>query len=83
MTSCRFVSIAIFVLFAVPASNGQAQTQNAGSHPPALTMSGDIALWTVAIKPNKTADFERVLAKLHSALEHSADPKRQQQAAGW
>ena len=52
-------------------------------HPPAFTMSGDIALWTVAVKPDKTSDFERVLARLRSALRHSPDPKRQQQAAGW
>ena len=52
-------------------------------HPAAFTMSGDIALWTIAVKPDKTSDFERVLAKLRSALRHSSDPKRQQQAAGW
>src|SRR5262245_16288621 len=83
MTSCRFVSIAIIVLFLAPLSSAQAQTQAAASHPQALTMSGDISLWTVAIKPDKTADFERVLAKLRAALEHSSDPKRRQQAAGW
>jgi len=56
---------------------------SAKPHPPAFTMSGDIALWTIAIKPDKTSDFERVLAKLRSALTHSSDPKRQRQAAGW
>jgi hypothetical protein len=83
MTSCRFVSLAVVVLLLVPVPSARAQTQTGGSHPPALTMSGDISLWTVAIKPDKTADFERVLGKLRAALEHSADPKRRQQAAGW
>ena len=53
------------------------------SHPPPFTMSGDIALWTVAVKPDKTGDFEQVLAKLRSALSNSADSTRRQQAAGW
>lgn len=55
----------------------------AATHPPAFTMSGDIALWTVAIKPDKTTDYEGVLAKLRHALTHSSDPTRQKQAAGW
>ena len=56
---------------------------SAPAHPPPFTMSGDIALWTVAVKPDKTADFERVLTKLRHALSHSSDPVRRQQAAGW
>jgi hypothetical protein len=35
------------------------------------------------IKPDKTADFEAVVAKLKEALEKSANPQRKQQAAGW
>ena len=56
---------------------------SAPSHPPPFTMSGDIALWTIAVKPDKTADFEQVLAKLRSALANSSDATRRQQAAGW
>ncbi len=48
-----------------------------------LHFSGDIALWTVAIKPDKTADYEKVLARLRDALQKSDDPVRKQQAAGW
>ncbi len=48
-----------------------------------LSFDGDVALWTVAIKPDKTADFEQVLAKVRDALEKSANPQRKQQAAGW
>jgi hypothetical protein len=35
------------------------------------------------VKPDKTADFEAVVAKLKEALEKSANPQRKQQAAGW
>jgi hypothetical protein len=35
------------------------------------------------IKPDKTADFEAVVAKLKEALEKSANLQRKQQAAGW
>lgn len=56
---------------------------DAPAHAPAFTMSGDIALWTVAVKPDRTADFERVLARLRHALTHSSNPTRRQQATGW
>ena len=48
-----------------------------------FTFSGDIALWTVAIKPDKTAAFEDIMRRVHEALMKSTDPQRQQQAAGW
>ncbi|MGE0593448.1 MAG: hypothetical protein AB7G23_06830 [Vicinamibacterales bacterium] len=58
---------------------GAAQAQEAQK----LTFDGDIALWTVAIRPDKTADFEQIMAKLQQALKTSSDPARQQQAQGW
>ena len=48
-----------------------------------LVLTGDVALWTVAIKPDKTADFEKVLARVRDALQKSEKPERKQQAAGW
>ncbi|HEY6507697.1 MAG TPA: hypothetical protein VIY56_06765 [Vicinamibacterales bacterium] len=48
-----------------------------------LTFQGDTAIWTVAIRPEKTADFEQVMARLHEALLKSAQPTRHQQAEGW
>ncbi len=48
-----------------------------------LTFEGDTALWTVSIKPDKTADFEKILAKLHEGLNKSEKPEQKQQAAGW
>jgi hypothetical protein len=35
------------------------------------------------IKPDKTADFEEVMAKLKEALMKSDKPERKEQAAGW
>ena len=51
--------------------------------PPKLTFDGDVALWTVAIKPDKTADFERVMSRLREALMNSEQPQRRDQARGW
>jgi hypothetical protein len=59
----------------------------AGSQEPAkapkLTFDGDTALWTVAIKPDKTAEFEQVMKRVQEALTKSEDPDRRRQAAGW
>ena len=35
------------------------------------------------IKPDKTADFEAVVARLKEALENSSNPQRREQAASW
>jgi hypothetical protein len=48
-----------------------------------LTFDGDVALWTLAIKPDKTADFEAIMAKVRDALLKSEKPERKAQAAGW
>ena len=48
-----------------------------------FTLDGQAALWTVAIKPDKTADFEKVLEKLRHALTTSAKPERRRQGEGW
>jgi hypothetical protein len=65
------------VLFSVSAHTVFAQT-----HTP-LIFDGDVALWTVAVKQDKTADFETIVAKLRDGLLKSSKPERRQQAAGW
>ena len=41
-----------------------------------------MAAWScIFIKPDKTADFETVMAKLKEALTKSEKPERKQQAA--
>jgi hypothetical protein len=73
------------VLLAIIVSNPVARGAQAeqGSANQKLTFDGDIALWTVAIRPDKTADFEQIMTKLREALQKSTDPQRQQQADGW
>lgn len=61
-------------------------SQNAFAQQPApqkFTLEGDVALWSVAIKADKTADYEQVLAKLKEALQKSEKPEAKQQLAGW
>src|SRR5688572_8452152 len=65
----------------IGATVGYAQGQ--GSGPSAFTIDGDVALWTVAIRPDKTKDFEAVMAKLRDALHKSQNAERQRQGAGW
>ena len=50
---------------------------------PVLTINGAAAIVTLLIKPDKTADFDLVLAKLKEALANSTNPQRKEQAAGW
>jgi|SRR5690348_10975921 hypothetical protein len=66
---------------AAPAQGQPAQQQSQASSK--LTFDGDVALWSVAIKADKTADFEQVIAKLKEALQKSDKPEQKQQAAGW
>ena len=61
----------------------QQQDPAAESDKPVLTLTGDAAIITLLIKPDKTADFEQVLAKLKDALQNSTKPERRAQALGW
>ena len=67
----------------------QAQTPAETSSQPhqarsnARVFSSDAGLVLNFIKPDKTADFEAVVARLREALQKSASPERQQQAAAW
>jgi hypothetical protein len=71
-------------VFAQEAQPAQQQAQPAQQQQAAkLTFDGDVALWSVSIKPDKTADFEMVIAKLKEALMKSDKPEAKQQAAGW
>jgi hypothetical protein len=51
--------------------------------PQKLTMEGDLALWSVAIRPDKTADFEKIMGKVKEALTKSTAAEAKQQLAGW
>jgi len=49
---------------------------------PVLTLEGDRTLIILLIKPDKTADFESVIAKYMEALGKSDKPARKEQLAG-
>ena len=49
---------------------------------PVMPLDGDAAVVTIMIKPDKTADFESVIAKYKEALAKSDNPKRKEQLAG-
>ncbi|HVG86167.1 MAG TPA: hypothetical protein VM820_16690 [Vicinamibacterales bacterium] len=58
-----------------------AQAQDPAAKP-VLPLEGDAVVMTILIKPDKTADFESVVAKYKEALEKSEKPARKQQLAG-
>ena len=43
---------------------------------PVMALDSDAAVITILIKPDKTADFESVIAKYKEALEKSENPTR-------
>jgi hypothetical protein len=85
IVSQRFAKIVIGALMSLVVGAGLslAAAQNGGAEHQKLTFDGDTALWTVAVKPDKTADFEQIMQKMRTALQKSPDPIRRQQAAGW
>jgi hypothetical protein len=57
--------------------------QQAQTPPAARVFASDAGMVLNFIKPDKTADFEAVMAKLKQALQKSEKPERKQQAASW
>ena len=51
--------------------------------PQKLIFTGDIVLWAFTVNPDKTADYEQVLAKTKAALMKIERPEAKQQLAGW
>jgi hypothetical protein len=64
------------------ASQDQAE-HHAQTAPNARVFASDAGMVLNFVKPDKTADFEAIVAKLHEALQSSDRPDRKQQAAGW
>lgn len=70
------IALAAFTLAGATAASAQEATA------PTLSFEGDRALMIVLIKPDKTADFEAVIAKYQEALGKSDKPVRKEQLAG-
>jgi pyruvate/2-oxoglutarate dehydrogenase complex dihydrolipoamide acyltransferase (E2) component len=67
-----------------PAQGQPAQpAQQAQAAPTARVFASDAGMVLNFIKPDKTADFEAVMAKLKEALQKSEKPERKQQAQSW
>jgi pyruvate/2-oxoglutarate dehydrogenase complex dihydrolipoamide acyltransferase (E2) component len=66
-----------------PAGQPQQPAQQAQAAPTARMFASDAGMVLNFIKPDKTADFEAVMAKLKEALAKSDKPERKQQAASW
>ena len=64
------------------AGTAVASAQEAAKPAPVMTLDSDAAVITILIKPDKTADFESVIAKYKEALGKSDNPKRKEQLAG-
>jgi hypothetical protein len=60
-----------------------APAQAAQAAPQTRTFPGDGGMILNFIKPDKTADFEAVMAKLKEALAKSEKPERKEQAKSW
>ena len=80
----RTMGIVGVLLLLVPAVFAGEQELTGSPHAkPKLTLAGNTALLTVAVRPDKSADFEQVMGKMKAALLQSEDPQRREQAAGW
>jgi hypothetical protein len=70
------VALAAFVLANVAVASAQEPAK------PVLTLEGDAAVIILLIKPDKTADFESVIAKYKEAFAKSDNATRKEQLAG-
>lgn len=67
-----------------PAPQGEPPPQQAqAGQPNPFMFDSDAGMLTFFIKADKTADFEKVMSKLHQALANSDKPERRQMAEGW
>jgi hypothetical protein len=84
--------LTIVCLFVIPfvgrASSPEAGQTPTGSPIPAATSQAYVfpsgaGMLFFYVRPDRTAEFESVLARLNAALEAAPDSVRKQQAAGW
>jgi hypothetical protein len=75
--------IVVATLSATTAFAQAAPAAAAQAAPAAKLFASDGGMVLNFIKPDKTADFEAVMARVKEALGKSQDPKRKQQALSW
>ena len=77
------IGLVVGTLSATAAFAQQPPAPAAQAAPTARMFASDAGMVLNFIKPDKTTDFEAVMAKLKEALQKSAKPERKQQAATW
>jgi hypothetical protein len=88
-TGCRLGVIAFGLMAGLSATAARAQAQAPAPAQQGTAVSNqrlfpnDAGMVLNFIKPDKTTDFEAVVAKLKEALQKSDKPERKQQAASW
>lgn len=85
-TTCALVlALAPVALFAQdpPAQQQPPAQQPAAPKEPGLTFTGEAGVLLFQIKPDQTAAFEDLLARVKDVLTKSEDPVRKQQLTGW
>ena len=81
--------LALALSFATVAAAQQPPAQTQPATPPAqpaastATFNGTVGILLVQIKPDQTAAYEGLLAKLKEALTKSEKPERKDMAKGW
>ena len=66
-----------------PVAGQAAATPPQPAVPASRRFTSDAGVMFSVIKPDKTADFEAVMARVKEGLGKSEDPKRKQQALSW
>jgi hypothetical protein len=66
-----------------PPATPPADTPPATPVTPGRVVAADAGVIFFPVKPERAADFEKIMAKLQEALAASEDPVRKEQAAGW
>lgn len=74
------LAIGAVSLSALPSSSAQTPSTTL---PTDRVFAADAGLIFNPIRPDKVADFEMVIGRLHEALSRSTDASRRKQAAGW
>jgi len=73
----------VAVMLSATAAYAQTPAAQAAAPPTARVFASDGGMVLNFIKPDKTGDFEAVVAKLKEALQKSAKPERKEQAKSW
>jgi hypothetical protein len=63
--------------------SAQPAPQQAAQAPQKLTFTGDTVLWAFTVHADKSAEYDKVLAKLKESLQKLGTPEAQAQMAGW